>query len=193
MIAAYVRVSTDQQAQQSQEDTIEAWAKAKGAKVKIFRDTFTGRTMNRPGWAKLEKAIRAGKIDTVVVWKLDRLGRTVSGLAALFDELRDRGVALVSLTEGLDLSKPMGRLVANVLASVAEFETEVRGERVKAGQQAARKRGKRWGGSVKGWSPLPDETIESIRDMVAAGKPKAQIARVLGVSRPTVVKYAGGS
>ena len=82
-----------------------------------------------------------------VVWRLDRLGRTAKGLTALFEELQRLGVGLVSLKEGLDLSTAAGCLMANVLASVAQFETELRSERILAGQAAARAQGKRWGGS----------------------------------------------
>jgi len=74
-----------------------------------------GKTMVRPGWAKLETAIRQGKVSAVVVWRIDRLGRTAKGLTALFDDLRERKVNLVSLKDGLDLATAAGRLMANVL------------------------------------------------------------------------------
>jgi len=143
--------------------------------------------MDRPGWKRLEADMRAGKVSRVVVWRLDRLGRTARGLTALFEELQARSVGLVSLREGLDLSTPAGRLMAHVLASVAQYETEVRGERVRAGQQAARAAGKRWGGSKKGRrvkvTPLQEHTI---RDLKERGESIAAIARTVGLSRPTV-------
>ena len=94
--------------------------------------------MDRPGFERLMAAVRAGKVSTIVIWRLDRLGRTASGLTALFEDLRSREVNLVSLKDGLDLATPAGRLMANFLASVAAFETEVRAERVMAGLAAAR-------------------------------------------------------
>ena len=190
-VAGYVRVSSRQQNQQMQEDAIAAWGKVNGVTVKLYRDKATGKTMDRPGWTKLEAAIQAGKVKTLVTWKLDRLGRTVSGLVKLFADLRGRGVKLVSITEGFDLSTPMGRLVANIMASMAEYETELRGERVMGGQDAARKRGKRWGGSVKGWSKLSDEQVRSIRKLHKDGESKRSIARTMKLSWPTIHKVIG--
>jgi len=96
-------------------------------------------------------------------------------------------VGLVSLKEGLDLSTPAGRLMAHVLASVAEYETELRGERVQAGQAVARANGKRWGGSKKGRrvkvSKLQETTIRKLKE---SGESVAATARTVGLSRPTV-------
>ena len=86
-----------------------------------------------------------------MVWRLDRLGRTTKGLCQLFDELRERKVDLVSLKDGFSLESPARRLHARILASVAEYETEIRHERVIAGQAVARRKGKKWGGSKKVW------------------------------------------
>src|SRR4051794_41613382 len=106
--------------------------------------------MDRPGFNRLLADIEAGKVDRVVVWRLDRLGRTAKGLTALFDDLLARGVDLVSLKDGLDLETPAGRLMANVLASVAAYETEVRAERIMAGAAAARGGGGGGGGAGEG-------------------------------------------
>lgn len=143
-IAIYVRVSSKQQDQRSQEPDLKRWAEAQDGPVSWYRDKFTGKTMDRPGRKRLLADIDMGKVGTIAVWRLDRLGRTARGLTALFDDLRAKGVNLVSLKDGLDLTTPAGRLMANVLASVAAFETEIRGERVLAGQAAARAAGKRW-------------------------------------------------
>lgn len=156
---------------------------AAGKEVKIYRDKFTGRSMDRPGWNRL----MAGQPETIVVWRLDRLGRTAKGLTALFDDLQQRGITLVSLKDGLDLSTPAGRLMANVLASVAQFETEVRAERILAGQEKARSEGKSWGGSKAGRRvKVTDEQIAIIRRMSAEGATKSAMARATGLSRPTV-------
>jgi DNA invertase Pin-like site-specific DNA recombinase len=129
----------------------------------------------------------AGRVGTVAVWRLDRLGRTAKGLTALFDDLRAANVNLVSLKDGLDLSTPAGRLMANVLASVAAYETEVRKERQAAGIAAARAKGKRWGGRIKGQrAKVTGEQIAAARKMKEEGTPVARIARLLGLSRPTV-------
>ncbi len=149
-VAIYIRVSSNPQDTRSQEPDLERWAAAQDQPVKWYRDKATGKTMDRPGWQKLAEDIRMGKVSAVVVWRTDRLGRTAKGLTALFDDLQQRKINLISLKDGLDLATSAGRLMANVLASVAQYETEVRGERVAAGQAAARAQGKRWGGSKRG-------------------------------------------
>ena len=187
--ALYVRVSHRDQTHASQLPELERWVGAHDGPVLWFRDTFTGRTMNRPGMDKLLAALRSGKLCRIVVWRLDRLGRTTKGLCQLFDELCERSVDLVSLKDGFSLESPAGRLHARILASVAEYETEVRAERVAAGQAAARRNGKKWGGSEKGWRwRVTDDQVTAIHEMRAAGKPIAQIARVTGLSRPTIYR-----
>jgi DNA invertase Pin-like site-specific DNA recombinase len=188
-IAVYVRVSSKSQDTRSQEEDLKRWAAAQPADagVKWYRDSFTGTTMARPGMTALMGEIAAGRVGTVAVWRLDRLGRTAKGLTALFDDLRTAKVNLVSLKDGLDLSTPAGRLMANVLASVAAYETEVRKERQAAGIAAAMAKGKRWGGRKKGQRvKVGREQIEAARKMKAEGTPIARIARLLGLSRPTV-------
>lgn len=187
--AIYVRVSSKQQDHASQMPDLERWVAAQGGAVAWFRDKFTGRSMDRPGMDKLLAELRAGKVERIVVWRLDRLGRTTKGLCQLFDELGERKVDLVSLKDGFSLASPAGRLHARILASVAEYETEVRAERVAAGQAVARKKGKKWGGSKKGWRwKVTDDQLAAIHEMHSAGKPVAQIARVTGLSRPTIYR-----
>ena len=149
-IAIYVRVSSKKQKFRSQLPDLKQWvtAYAEGATVQWYDDKASGRNMDRPGWRQLEADIDTGKISTLVVWRLDRLGRTAAGLTTLFEKLTVRKVNLVSIKDGVDLSTPAGRLIANVLASVAAFENELRSERIVAGQEAARATGKRWGGST---------------------------------------------
>lgn len=186
-IAVYVRVSSKAQDTRSQEPDLKRWAEAQEEGVNWYRDKATGKNMDRPGWKRLEADLRAGRVSRIVVWRLDRLGRTARGLTALFADLQTRSVGLVSLREGLDLSTPAGRLMAHVLASVAQYETEVRGERVRAGQEAARAQGKRWGGSKPGRRiKVSDLQFKTIRSLKATGEPIAAIARAVGLSRPTV-------
>ena len=190
--AVYLRVSSKSQDTRSQEPDLERWARAQDFPVNWYRDKFTGKSMERPGWSKLQAAVRAGTVSQIVVWRLDRLGRTAKGLTALFEELRERRVNLVSLRDGLDLATPSGRLMANVLASVAQFETEIRAERVLAGQAVARANGKRWGGSTKGRRlKVTPEQVAAIKRMGHEGTPIARIARATGLSRPTVYAVLG--
>lgn len=187
--AIYSRISSRHQDHRSQMPDLERWAEAHGEPVVYFKDTFTGRTMARPGMDKMMEALRSGKLDRIVVWRLDRLGRTTKGLCQLFDELHERGVDLVSMKDGFSLASPAGRLHARILASVAEYETEIRAERVAAGQSAARKRGKTWGGSDKGWRwKVTDDQVNAIHEMKSAGRKITQIARVTGLSRPTIYR-----
>jgi DNA invertase Pin-like site-specific DNA recombinase len=187
--AIYIRVSTKDQSHASQLPDLERWTEAHGVEVEWFKDAFTGRTMNRPAMDRLMDQLRTSKIDRIVVWRLDRLGRTTKGLCQLFDELILNNVDLVSLKDGFSLSSPAGRLHARILASVAEYETEIRAERVVAGQEVARRKGKTWGGSKKGWRwKVTDDQIDAIKEMKAAGKTIAHIARVTQLSRPTIYK-----
>ncbi len=190
-IALYTRVSTRQQDTASQKPDLLRWQKhyAPKRQVVFYEDQTTGRTMQRPAWTRLMKAVQSGKVEQIVVWRLDRLGRTARGLTSLFEELPRRNVGLVSIKDGLDLNTSSGRLMANVLASVAQYETEIRAERVLAGQAIARAEGKRWGGSKPGrLLSLTQDQVEAIQKMAAEGKPKAVIARATGVSRPTVYR-----
>jgi len=187
--AIYLRVSSKQQDHASQLPDLERWIAAQAGSVVWYKDKFTGKTMDRPGMDRLMDDLRAGKVERIVVWRLDRLGRTTRGLCQLFDELAERKVDLVSLKDGFSLASPAGRLHARILASVAEYETEVRAERVAAGQAVARRKGKKWGGSKKGWRwKVTDDQVIAIREMWAAGKKIAHMARVTGLSRPTIYR-----
>lgn len=192
-IALYMRVSKGKgQNTASQEPDLKRWAVAQAmpGEYRFYIDKATGKTMDREMFNVLLGDVRTGKIRTIVVWRLDRLGRTVDGLVALFDELRRLKINLVSLKEGLDLSTPAGTLLANVLASMAQFETEVRAERVHAGLEAAKAAGKKLGpahGSRKGkrLKVTPEHMTTVLRE-IAAGNSVSAIARVTGLSRDTI-------
>lgn len=190
--AIYCRVSSNGQDVRSQLPDLERWAAAQDQPVRWYRDKFTGKTMDRPGWRSLESEVIAGNVLAIVCWRCDRLGRTARGLTALFDDLQKRNVNLVSLKDGLDLSTAAGRLLANMLASVAQFETEIRAERILAGQAAARAAGKRWGGGKPGRRVrLTEEKENTIKLLIEQGKNVSEISRVVGLSRPTVYKVLG--
>lgn len=187
--AVYCRVSTVGQDHASQVPDLQAWVDAHDGPVVWYRDKFTGRSMERPAMGRLMQAMLAGKVARVVVWRLDRLGRTAKGLCSLFDELRIHKVDLLSLREGFSLHTPAGRLQAQILASVAEYESEVRAERVKAGQLVARAKGKRWGGSKPGrYLKVKPEQVKAIQRGVAKGEPISSLARITGLSRPTIYR-----
>jgi len=187
-IAIYVRVSSRKQDTRSQEPDLKRWIEAYAdCPVTWYRDAMTGKTMDRPGWKQLEADMIVGKVSKIVVWRIDRLGRTAAGLTALFEDLQRRNVGFESLRDKIDLSTPAGRLMANVLASVAAYENEVRSERIVAGQAAARANGKTWGGSQKGRRvKVTVEQQQTIERMHAEGATKAAMCRATGLSRPTI-------
>ena len=190
-VAIYTRVSTGAQDTRSQKPDLQKHVDAlpDGTQARWYSDKFSGKTMDRPGWQKLEAAIDRGEVSAVVCWRLDRLGRTAKGLTGLFSKLREHKVNLVSLKDGLDLSTAAGRLMAHVLASVAQYETEIRAERVLAGQAAARAAGKTWGGSKAGTpKSVTPEQIETVRQMKREKKSKSAMMRATGLSRPTIYR-----
>ena len=191
--AIYCRVSSNQQDTKAQEQDLKAWVaqqEAKGETVAWFRDKATGTNFNRKDWQRLESGLNAGKVSRLVVWRLDRLGRTAGETIALLDALEAKGIAFLSLRDGFDPSTPSGRLQRNILASVAQFETEVRKERQMAGIAAKRAEndGKcPWGGRKQGTRiTLTKEKEALARKLRAEGQSVASIARNLGIARKTV-------
>lgn len=188
--AIYARVSSNTQDTRAQEVDLKRWAADQP--VTWYRDKFTGRTMERPGMTRLLADIRSGKVTRVVCWRLDRLGRTARGLHDLIGELVERKVGFVSLREGVDLGTPAGRMMVGVLASIAQFETEVRSERQRAGIEAAKEAngGKvPWGGRRPGVRvKLTQEKEAHIKAMFKDGKTVAEIARVTELGRQTVYR-----
>lgn len=190
IIAIYLRVSSTSQDLRSQEADLKRWVVAQDGEVAWYRDKFTGRSMDRPGWNRLMVDVNTGKVKAIVCWRLDRLGRTAKGLTALFAEMQERKINIISLREGIDLNTAAGRMMSNILASVAQFESEVRAERVRAGQAAAHAAGKRWGGSKKGRRlKVTEEQVKMIARMGKEGEAVTTISRTTGLSRPTVYAY----
>src|SRR5215475_721834 len=144
--AIYARVSTIDQTVDNQLLELRRYSEARGwTAVNEYVDVMSGAKDRRPGLDELVRDARRRKFDAVIVWKLDRLGRSLRHLVLLMEELQQLGVALVSLGEGLDLSTPAGRLQAGLLAAVAQFERERIRERVVSGLQRAKAQGKRLG------------------------------------------------
>jgi DNA invertase Pin-like site-specific DNA recombinase len=165
-----------------------AWAKAncQGREVRWYTEHHTGRQMKRPKWDVVLGDIKRGRINRLVIWRLDRLGRQVSGLCEVFEILQQYDTTLISLRDGIDLSTAAGRMLANVLASIAQFESELRSERVLAGQEVARANGKTWGGGQAGQRKLPQSKLSAISQLYEQGRGASSIAQALNISRPTV-------
>jgi len=186
-VAVYLRESRRKQDHRGQFQDLKQWMDLQKEPFRGYKDSSTKTGTNRPGWDKVEADLEAGRISKIVVWRLDRLGRTAYELTALFERLRAADVGLLSLKESLDLSTPEGRLMTDVVASVALYENEVRSERVRAGQAIARAKGKKWGGRKPGTRIKVTAAKErTIRNMKAEGEPIAKIARTVGVSRQSV-------
>jgi DNA invertase Pin-like site-specific DNA recombinase len=175
----YTRVSTVAQTQDQQESALEA-----AGVTKFFSDTMSGARDDRPGLAELLAYVRDG--DTVVVWKLDRLGRNLAHILATVKELTDRGVTLVSVTDGIDSSTAAGRMMIGVLGSLAEYERELIKERTALKRAASRANGTRFGRPRK---VNDTEHIATARRMKADGHTGKDIAKFLGVSRATLYRY----
>lgn len=177
MKIGYERVSTTSQSHDSQTANL----RAAGCE-RIYRDTGSGSVVERPQLAACLVELRPG--DVLVVLDLSRLGRSLPHLVQLAGELNVRGVELVSLREGIDSTTAQGRLVFGLFASLAEFERDLIRERVRAGLEAAAAAGRRGGRPVK----LTGEQVNAAAAMEEAGKSRAAIARVLGVSRSTLYR-----
>lgn len=190
--AVYVRVSSNQQSIRSQRPALERYVKQnidELGTIRWFTEKYTGKTMCRPKWNLLKSAIDGNRVSHLIVWKLDRLGRTASGLTKLFEELQAHKVRFISLTENIDLGTPSGRMVATIIASVACYENEVRTERILAGQQVAKANGKSWGGSKKGClHKFTKEQVKMIVKLKQAGQKVSVIARTVGVGCQSIYR-----
>ncbi len=155
--------------------------------LKIFEDTISGTRVARPGLTKALEALRAG--DTLVVWKLDRLGRSVKQLVDLVAELHTEDVEFHSLTDAINTGTPSGRFFFHVMASLAEMERELTVERTRAGLETARTLGRTGGRKPK----MTPSKIESARQLLANGTPPKDVAKNLGVSVPTLYRWLPAS
>jgi DNA invertase Pin-like site-specific DNA recombinase len=178
MLIGYARVSTQDQNLDLQ---IDALTKA-GCK-KLFQEKTSGSRAARPEFSKALEALREG--DTLVVWKLDRLGRSVKNLVDLVGELHKQGVQFKSLTDVIDTATPSGRFFFHVMASLAQMERELIIERTRAGLEIARKLGRKGGRKRR----MTDSKIESAKKLLANGMPPRDVALNLNVSIPTLYRW----
>jgi DNA invertase Pin-like site-specific DNA recombinase len=180
--ALYARVSShDQQTLPMQNRALHEYAARRGWAITMqVKEVGSGASL-RQKREKLMEAARRRDIDVVLVWRLDRWGRSVADLLATLQELEHLGVGFVSLTEALDLTTPAGRAMAALLAVFAEFEREVLRERVRAGLAHARQNGKRLGRPV-----TAALNADQVRKLFRGGISKSQIARQLNIGRTSV-------
>jgi DNA invertase Pin-like site-specific DNA recombinase len=180
--ALYARVSThDQQTLGLQTEAMSAYIRDRGWELaRQIKDVGSG-ARDRPGRESLLQAARRREVDVVVVWRLDRWGRSVADLMMTLRELSDLGVGFVSLTEALDLTTPTGRAMAGLLAVFAEFEREILRERVRAGIAQARNQGRRHGRPAT--ASLKAAEVHRLKDERVS---HSEIARRLGIGRTSV-------
>jgi putative DNA-invertase from lambdoid prophage Rac len=178
----YARVSTnDQQTLAMQNRAMREYAARRGWTIVLQVREVNSGAKKREARKKLLEAARRREIDIVLVWRLDRWGRSVTDLLATLQELEHLGVGFVSLTEALDLTTPAGRAMAGLLAIFAEFEREILRERTRAGLAHVRQNGKQLGRPRTAGLHAAE-----IRKLHRAGVAKAEIARRLGIGRTSV-------
>ena len=177
MLMGYIRVSTSDQNTDLQRNALMC-----AGCEQIFEDKISGKTADRPGLKKVLRTLRAG--DTLMVWKLDRLGRSMRHLVMLTDELRQRGINFRSLTDSIDTSTPMGRFFFHVMGALAEMERELIVERTCAGLVAARAQGRIGGRHPK----LTDEQWAQIGRLITAGHTRKSLALIYDISAKSIYR-----
>ncbi|RCS42294.1 HTH domain-containing protein [Bremerella cremea] len=184
--AVYVRVSTVGQNEAGQSREIQRWLKGNGiTDVEWYTDKQTGDNLDRPGFEKLQADIFAGRIGSVVVWRLDRLSRKLRDGLDVLCQWTDKGIRVVSVTQQIDLTGTVGKMMAAVLLGVAEMEQETRRERQAAGIEAAKQKG-----VYKGRKPGATKASPAkVAELRGRGWSDAEIAQHLEVSRQTVWRY----
>lgn len=180
-LIGYARVSTDDQNLDLQRDALQ---KA-GCHV-IYEETASGKNATRIELAQCRKALRPG--DTLVVWRLDRLGRSLPDLVNIIGELEADGIGFQSITEKIETVSAAGKLIFHVFAALAEFERNLIRERTKAGLEAARARGRKGGRKPA----LTDKAVKEIKQLLKDPDIEVtEVAKRYGVSRATIYKYLG--
>ncbi|WP_439411980.1 recombinase family protein [Enterobacter ludwigii] len=182
MMIGYARVSTLEQNLDLQQDAL-----IKAGCEKVFEDKASGTRMNRPGLVKALELLRDG--DTLVIWKLDRLGRSVKQLVDMVGELHKQNIQFRSLTDAIDTGTPSGRFFFHVMASLAEMERELTVERTRAGLEVAKRLGRKGGRKPK----MTASKIESAKRLLGSGVPPREVAKNLGVSVPTLYRWVPAS
>lgn len=181
-LIGYARVSTQEQNLELQLNELE-----KMGCQRLYHDKLSGKNKVRPGLQTALEVLR--EHDTLVVWKLDRLGRTVKGLIELINKLSKKGIHFKSITDQVDTSTPSGRFFFHIMASLAQMERELLAERTKAGLAAAKAKGK-LGGRKR---TMTKSKLKSAKKLLTAGIPAKEVAKNLGVSVPTLYRWIPAS
>src|SRR4051812_8836256 len=186
----YARVSTEDRGQdpETQLRPLREYARRRGfSVVGEFVDHASGTTEVRPRYQRLLEAARKRELDVVLVWRYDRFARSTRALVNALGEFKARGVAFISYQEDVDTTTPQGELVFGMMANLAQFESALIGERVKAGMARAKAQGKR-----TSRPPIPEATRRKIAELYGQGMPIKQISKQLGIAYGTAWNYAKG-
>ena len=181
MLVGYARTSTVEQNLDLQVEALEGVGCGR-----VFTDQVSGVREERPGLSRAFDVLREG--DVLVVWRLDRLGRSLKHLIEVVGELEERGVGFRSLSESVDTTTSGGRLVFHVFGALAEFERGLIRERTVAGLRSARARGRLGGRPRK----LSEDDLGFARELLDGGRSVGEVAKLLGVGRATLYRYLGG-
>jgi DNA invertase Pin-like site-specific DNA recombinase len=182
-VAIYARVSTDQQSVDMQLVELRDYVERAGWKIfREFTDEgFTGKNTSRPAFKEMMDLAKQRNFDVLLVWKLDRLSRSLKDLINTLDELGHLGIDFISFDNKIDTSTPTGKLVFQIIGAVAEFERDIISERVRAGLRNAKRNGKRLGRP-----PLKPMIIEKARKLRVEGLSYRKIGKKLGISEGAV-------
>src|SRR5215217_1368360 len=183
----YARVSTEDRGQdpETQLRPLREYAERRGfTVVGEFFVRATGTTESRPSYQRLLEAVRKRQLDVVLVWRYDRFARSTKALVNALAEFRARGVAFISYQENVDTTTPQGELVFGMMANLAQFESALIGERVKAGMARAKAQGKR-----TNRPPIPEATRRKIAELHGTGVSIKRIAKELGTAYGTAWNY----
>jgi len=182
-VVVYTRVSTTGQDLSIQKEKLVDYVKVREFKlIRIFEDKATGSNTDRPGFQQMMDFLRAGNADAVVVYKLDRMGRSIRDLINIIDELKRINIGFISFTDNIDTTTANGRLFFYIMAALAEFERELISERTEAGKEKARANGVKFGRKKK------KVDMDTVMRRLLDGVPKSRIAKDMGMSQRTLTR-----
>ena len=182
-IAIYARVSTDRQSTESQLNALREYAgkRAWAISKEYIDEGYTGSNTKRPAFTSMMADAKKRKFDVLLVYKLDRLSRSLKDLITTLDDLKSMGIDFISYDNGLDTTTPTGRLIFNVVGAVAEFEKDIIRERVRAGLENAKRKGKRLGRP-----PVSSRLVDEAKKLRSEGMSFRQIGKQLGIPESTI-------
>lgn len=182
-VVVYTRVSTTGQDLSIQKEKLVDYVKVREFQlIRIFEDKATGSNTDRVGFQQMMDFLRAGNADAVVVYKLDRMGRSIRDLINIIDELKRINIGFISFTDNIDTTTANGRLFFYIMAALAEFERELISERTEAGKEKARANGVKFGRKKK------KVDIDTVMRRLLDGVPKSRIAKDMGMSQRTLTR-----